>query len=108
MRSQATLFEGIDRFEFGMLRQKLVDQEEGLGWSEEQCTLVEDEYRKYLALTRVYGLKSLVPPQLVDSFWHYHILDTQAYVADCERVFGKYLHHFPYFGLRGAEDVQAL
>ncbi len=37
-----------------------------------------------------------------------HILDTRKYAADCETTFGYFLHHFPYLGLRGEEDAQAL
>jgi hypothetical protein len=40
--------------------------------------------------------------------WHYHILDTRAYHGDCQRVFGGYFHHFPYFGLRGDDDARRL
>jgi hypothetical protein len=35
-------------------------------------------------------------------------MNTKAYDRDCNRVFGHYFHHFPYFGLRGEEDVQNL
>jgi hypothetical protein len=44
----------------------------------------------------------------VDNFWHYHILDTKKYAVDCHNVFGYFLHHFPYVGMRGEEDEQAL
>jgi hypothetical protein len=27
---------------------------------------------------------------------------------DCERIFGFFLHHFPYFGMRGEEDAADL
>ena len=40
--------------------------------------------------------------------WHYHILDTEAYAVDCEKAFGRFLHHFPYFGMRGDDDAMAL
>jgi hypothetical protein len=43
----------------------------------------------------------------VDTFWHYHILDTLKYAEDCQAVFGYFLHHFPYLGLRGEEDLLA-
>ncbi len=98
----------VDRLDFSMLRAKLMDHEEGLGWSEAQCRAVEAEYRRYLRLTQLHGAKSLVPSQLVDIFWHFHILDTQAYVQDCDELFGAYLHHFPYFGMRGEADARAL
>jgi len=50
----------------------------------------------------------IVPNKLVDAFWHAHILDTMKYAADCEHVFGHFVHHFPYFGLRGEEDAREL
>ena len=37
-------------------------------------------------------------------FWHFHILDTLKYQEDCDNIFGYFLHHFPYFGMRGQED----
>jgi hypothetical protein len=40
--------------------------------------------------------------------WHQHILDTRAYHEDCAAIFSGYLHHFPYFGMRGEDDKQAL
>ena len=41
-------------------------------------------------------------------FWHTHILDTQKYMLDCENLFGRYIHHFPYFGMRGEKDRNQL
>jgi hypothetical protein len=46
--------------------------------------------------------------KIVDEIWHQHILDTHAYHRDCDAIFGSYLHHFPYFGMRGDADAQAL
>lgn len=40
--------------------------------------------------------------------WHHHILDTHAYAPDCQSVFGHFLHHFPYWGMRGEEDKAEL
>lgn len=94
--------------DLGMVMLKLQDGEEGMGWSLERCEEVASEYRKFLALTRTYPEKAIVPSKVVDTFWHFHILDTQAYFVDCERLFGFYLHHFPYFGMRGPEDAAAL
>lgn len=102
------LLDSLEAIDFSMLRAKLMDADEGAGWSEALCNDVEAEYRRYLALCRFYATRSFVPSQLVDTFWHYHILDTQAYVSDCQTVFGEYFHHFPYFGMRGDEDARAL
>ena len=98
----------IESLDFSMILMKLMALEEGQGWTEHHARRVEVEYRRYLALTLLHGLKSVVPSQEVDVFWHYHILDTQAYVEDCDRALGGFLHHFPYFGMRGEEDFAAL
>jgi hypothetical protein len=34
-------------------------------------------------------------------------LDTLKYARDCEEVYGYFLHHFPYVGLRGGDDLAA-
>lgn len=35
-------------------------------------------------------------------------MDTEKYAVDSDVVFGYFLHHFPYFGMRGAEDARNL
>lgn len=98
----------IKELEFDLLKQKLMCSEEGEGWSAAFTDTVEREYRRFLALTRAYPDKAIVPSGPVDTFWHNHILDTQKYGPDCEKVFGFFLHHFPYFGMRSAEDERNL
>ena len=98
----------LNSLDFSMLKLKLQDAEEGLGWSAEECDLAEQDYKRFLALKFAYPDDEIVPNQLIDKFWHYHILDTMAYAADCQQVFGYFVHHFPYFGMRGAADEQAL
>lgn len=100
--------EDLDQLDLSMISQKLMDSEEGEGWTANQCEVVANEYRRFLALTRAYEHRSIVPSRIVDKFWHAHILDTQAYASDCEQLFGFFLHHFPYFGMRGPQDAQAL
>jgi len=102
------LLRPIEPLDLSMIRMKLMDPEEGKAWSETYAERVETEYRRYLALSLLYGAKSIVPSCDVDVFWHYHILDTEAYATDCDHVFGYFLHHFPYFGMRDPEDAQAL
>lgn len=90
------------------VRIKLADPEEGHAMSEAELDLSEQEYRRFLALHLAFPDADIVPCKLVDTIWHQHILDTRTYHADCEAIFGDYLHHFPYFGMRGADDAQAL
>lgn len=98
----------IEALDLSMIKRKLQDVEEGLGWTAEECDEVEVEYKRYLALKRAYPDREIVPNQPVDKFWHYHILDTMKYAEDCQSLFGYFLHHYPYFGMNGPEDEQAL
>ena len=77
-------------------------------WTLEQAEQVSQMYLGFLYLSWKYPNKAIVPSKAVDKFWHQHILDTQKYHQDCQMVFGYYVHHFPYFGMRGQEDVNAL
>ncbi len=57
-----------------------------------------------IKMARAYAKRMNAHLAIVDKFWHQHILDTRKYAEDCERIFGFFFHHFPYFGMRGAED----
>lgn len=97
----------ISSLDLSMVKLKLMDKDEGLAWTPAQCEDAEIEYKRYLHLCLLFG-KGIVPNKIMDSMWHFHILDTRAYHRDCESVFGFYLHHFPYFGMRGDEDARNL
>lgn len=96
---------GID---LEMVKMKLRDPEEGLGWTYDECDEAEVEYKRYLHLTRKFPEASLVPHSIMDDVWHQHILDTRAYHKDSALLFGEYLHHYPYFGLRSEKDKENL
>ena len=66
-----------------------------MGLSQDQGKLAEERYRQFLALKLMYPGDTLVPPKLVDHFWHYHLVDTQKYNEDCQKLFGKPLPHTP-------------
>ncbi len=104
--------EALDRLEdlldLSNLRMKLADPAEGKGYSNEKLDLMEGEYRKFLAIRLAFPEMNVVPCEMVDEMWHQHILDTIAYRADCEAICGKFLDHFPYFGMRGPDDAHAL
>ncbi|WP_229429201.1 glycine-rich domain-containing protein-like [Massilia sp. ST3] len=78
---------------------KLMHVESGEGWSEVRANAVEAEYRRFLFLMKKYPDEQASPTVDVDTFWHYHILDTMKYARDCEQVFGYFLHHYPYVGI---------
>jgi len=90
------------------IKVSLTQRKEGAGWPLDKAELLEVWYRRFLYLVKLYPEKAVVPSKDVDIFWHTHILDTQKYMADCETLFGKYFHHFPYFGMRGTKDRRNL
>ncbi len=99
----------IENLDLGAIKFKMMHPEEGEGWSRDKVIAVEKEYKRFLFLTFKYqGINQIVPEKDVDEMWHYHILDTYKYAEDCENIFGYFLHHFPYFGLRGEADNEAL
>ncbi|MFK3738410.1 glycine-rich domain-containing protein [Massilia sp. TN1-12] len=88
------------------IKAKLMHVASGEGWSREKADAVEKEYRRFLCLMKLYPHEETAPLVDVDTFWHYHILDTMKYAQDCEQVFGYFLHHYPYVGMRGGDDAQ--
>jgi hypothetical protein len=97
----------IAELDLDPIKVKLMHKESGEGWSLEQANAVEFEYRRFLCLMKLFPHEHTAPLFDVDIFWHYHILDTMKYAADCEQIFGYFLHHFPYAGLRGEDDEAA-
>ena len=97
----AASLERVTKLDFGMLKRKLGEEK---GWSLDYQDEVEDLYCRFLALNMVYRDRKICPTGPIDEFWHAHILDTKAYERDCRDLFGEYLHHFPYFGMRGPDD----
>lgn len=98
----------INSIDLSMVKAKLMDEEEGQGWTEDYANYAEKRYRRYLCMIHLNSDGPCVPTKDIDLFWHQHILDTRAYAADCQKIFGEFLHHFPYFGMRGDEDAKNL
>ena len=100
------LFKAVMALDLNPIKLKLMHVESGEGWSFDKATAVEKEYRRFLCLMKMFPEEDTAPLVDVDTFWHYHILDTMKYAADCEQAFGYFLHHYPYVGLRGEDDEQ--
>jgi hypothetical protein len=102
--NQAT--DAVWNLDLGPIKTKLMHVESGEGWSQRRADMVEVEYKRFLHLMKIYPNEQLAPSFDIDTFWHYHILDTMKYAVDCETVFGYFLHHYPYVGLRGEDDAE--
>jgi hypothetical protein len=87
---------------------KALDHEEGYGWTLDFALDIAEEYRRFSLLCRQYPDEPIVPSTFVDDLWHLHILDTLKYAEDSEQYYGYFLHHFPYFGMRGEADAAHL
>lgn len=75
-------------------------EEGGYGWPEDAASSAIEDYRAFLheihEAEPVNGeMKKISPDPIVDIVWHTHILFTEKYHADCEAIFGKYIHHEP-------------
>jgi hypothetical protein len=98
----------IHTLDLDPIKLKLMGQEEGQGWTREYADRMELAYKRFLTLLATHPEETVAPSKDVDKFWHGHILDTLKYAEDCDKMFGNFLHHFPYFGMRGAEDAANL
>lgn len=98
----------VQSLNFTQLKSKLRKPEEGKGLTVKQANQAEKLYKQFLCLLVLHPEKQIVPNRIIDHFWHAHILDTRRYHADCEKIFGYYVHHYPYFGLRGKQDAKNL
>lgn len=102
------VYQRINELDLEPIMVKIMDKEEGLGWSLDFTKRIASEYKRYLILCLENPDFPVVPSTLVDDFWHHHILDTQKYYEDCQNIFGYFLHHFPYFGMRSEQDEENL
>jgi hypothetical protein len=107
-KTLAQTIAAIEGLDLALIKFKAMRKEDGYGWSQAYADKMETAYKRYLILHAKHPEMTLAPEQDIDRFWHMHILDTRKYAADCEAAFGRFLHHFPYLGLRGEADAQAL
>jgi hypothetical protein len=98
----------LTKIDFSLVRQKLASADHGHAWSGETIDQAQLQYEHFLALVQAYPDEALVPSPLADEFWHQHILDTRAYEHDSHHLFGFFLHHFPYLGIRSEADAELL
>jgi hypothetical protein len=74
-------FKAIAELDLDPIKVKLMHKESGEGWTLEYANLMEFEYRRFLYLTKMFADETIAP-----------------------LLFGYFLHHYPYLGLRGDDD----
>jgi len=93
----------VEKWDFTLTKRKLLEPDYA-GWSQQRADNAEKNYKRYLSLVCALDGYRPVPSADIDRFWHEHILDTERYAKDCDELIGSFLHHYPYFGMRGEED----
>jgi hypothetical protein len=90
----------IDSIDFSQVVDRMVKKNK---WKRVDVLKACELYRHFLFLQRKYGddVGELPPSEDIDEFWHNHLLDTKKYMNDCDHIFGRYLHHYPYLGMDG-------
>ena len=106
--TQKEFLHKLNSLDFGPLAYKLMNPEDRPGLSLEQTTDAITRYKGFLFLYHSNPGKPISPSRYVDYVWHHHILDTELYLAQTGTLFGRCLHHFPFFGKRGATDEREL
>lgn len=96
-----------DKLDLERLVKKLLRDHASHFQNEMQARGAIKEYKRMLHVIQQFPDAPAVPSKLVDLVWHEHILDTQQYRFDSQRMFGKYLHHAPTFGDDDAEETIA-
>lgn len=98
----------VASIDLSRIRRKLASPDIGDPMDSHAVEKACQEYKQFLILSLIYDNRIIVPSIEADRVWHQHILDTHAYAADTERVFGFFLHHFPYLGTGGPDDAKRL
>jgi len=108
-RPRETVLNDVLALDLTAIRQKVKLENYPYGHEADEYMLSQDElkYRHFLFLAGTSDT-IVIPTEEIDAFWHHHILDTAKYEQDCMRIFGFFIHHFPYLGLRGDADKAKL
>jgi hypothetical protein len=101
----AAAVEAVDRIDLTPINSKLRHENPSF-WTDQLIAETETNYRRFLALKMLHPSTHLSVNKTLDEYWHQHILDTRKYAADCEEVFGQFLHHYPYFGMADEDEWQ--
>lgn len=95
----------VASLDLGAVSQKATERHK---WTESQAAEAEADYRRFLYLLAKYPDKVFVPwNDDLDKFWHEHIVDTRRYQNDCQKVFGKFIHHNPHISQNPSSDRRA-
>jgi hypothetical protein len=107
-RSTKKVIAAIQALDLESVKLRVTDANLGEGWTREYADAIELAYKNYLTMLvkNPTDAEDILLAEDVDEFWHTHILQTMKYTDDCQKVFGKYLHHEPHVGEVTSEDLE--
>lgn len=77
-------------------------------WTRRMAETAAYFYKNFLFLSKKYSDHGFGPTEQIDEIWHAHVLYTQKYHRDCEKIFGHYLHHQPESGAKKSSTIGGL
>jgi hypothetical protein len=86
------LWTNLEQLDFGLIGTRMQVK---YNWTISRINGAIDAYLHFLYFTQLFKF-SVNPTADIDEIWHQHILHTRKYNDDCDKVFGKYLHHLPF------------
>lgn len=81
------LFEAVENLNLSSVKDRFLRTRPG-----EDAEQLQRQYREFLVAMGV-AKGPIAVPEVLDEFWHAHILDTRKYWRDCQKLFGAFLHH---------------
>ncbi len=87
-------YQAVETLDLSGIAARLVYKE---GFEPQRAVQAVESYRKFLRMVLSNPQNLTVPSEDADKSWHHHILNTQAYEEDCQKIFGMFLHHDPEF-----------
>jgi hypothetical protein len=102
--SPQTFFQTLKELDMEPIARQLMHD----GWTRQQTMYAISRYLMFLFLVYLHPQMLLVPTQEIDRVWHCHILHTRKYFQDCQRLFGRFIHHEPGSVLRLQADQLSL
>jgi hypothetical protein len=88
------------RLNLTAIRQRLTIEK---NWTAPHALFVETRYKAFLFLLGFKGGTPLVPCDDVGAMWRAHIIETEKYISDCDKLFGRYVHHHPFLVKAGKQ-----
>ena len=88
----AELLARVNALDLGHVVRALIGRD---GLSEAEAEDAVKEYRAWRLIQAMHADRTVLITERADKAWHWDILHTEAYIAGCGAVEGRYVHHRP-------------